>query len=103
MPDVDTRIAPPLVDPLWEVADSGDEVVHLVCCRDVSWRKAFCGEENDAVATSYDNVCTMCAEEAERLRPGWCSSSPNTCPVDGRPCPSEAEVDRLIAERTRGQ
>ena len=101
MPDVDTRTAP-LVDPLYEVAESVDEVVHLVCCRDVSWRRAFCGEENQTLALSYEQVCTMCVEEAERMRPGWTSGpGANTCPVDARPCPSPAELDALIADRSR--
>jgi hypothetical protein len=100
MTDVGTRTAP-VVDPLFQVAESVDEVVHLVCCRDVSWRRAFCGEENETLALSFEHVCTMCVEEAERMRPGWAHSGPvNTCPVDGPPCPAESELEDVIAERT---
>ena len=100
MPGVEIRTAP-LVDPLFEVTDDADELVHLVCCRDVSWRRAWCGEESDRLSVSIERVCSMCLEEAERLRPGWASSPDgNVCPVDGNPCPCPAEVDDEIARRS---
>ena len=103
MSAVETRTAP-VVDPLFEVAEAGDEVVHLVCCRDVSWRRAWCGEENDRLAVSMEHVCSMCVEEAERLRPGWASSPDgNVCPIDGRPCPSQAELEDETARRSRAR
>lgn len=103
MPDVSTRTAPPLVDPLFEAVESADEVVHLVCCRDVSWRRAFCGEENDRLMSgSFDRVCSMCLEEAETMRPGWAAlPGGNVCPVDGRPCPSPAALDEETSRRSR--
>ncbi len=103
MSDVSTRTTPPLVDPLFEMADSTDEVVHLVCCRDVSWRRAFCGEENDRLTSAFfDRVCSMCVDEADAMRPGWAASPDgNVCPVDGRPCPSQPELDDETSRRTR--
>lgn len=103
VPDLSTETAAPLVDPLFETTGSTDEVVHLVCCRDVSWRRAFCGEENDRmVSGSFDRVCSMCVDEAETMRPGWASSPEgNVCPVDGRPCPSAAELDAETSRRSR--
>ena len=100
MPAIQTRPAP-VVDPLLEVVEAGDELVHLVRCRDVSWRRAWCGEESDRLTASVERVCSMCVEEAERLRPGWASSPDgNVCPIDERPCPSQAELEDETVRRT---
>ena len=102
MTELGTRSAPPVVDPLFEVTDDADEVVHLVCCRDVSWRRALCGEPGDRLALEPRHVCSMCVEEAKRLQPGWTLLQEQyRCPVDGRLCPSEAEIDEEIARRSR--
>ncbi|GAA0641739.1 hypothetical protein GCM10010174_75260 [Kutzneria viridogrisea] len=74
-----------------------EEITHLVCCRDVSWRRTFCGEEGLEINPAAREVCAMCMEEAAAMRPDWLSGSELRCPVDGNPCPDEAEIDRRIA------
>jgi hypothetical protein len=88
--------------PAHRLVDQPDEITHLVCCRDESWRTAFCGasdlEEINHGALHY---CSMCMEEAERMRPGWLLEPDGTCPVDGRRCPTGAEYDALVERMTR--
>lgn len=77
-----------------------DEIGHLVCCRDLSWSRAFCGAEGDTINLAVEMVCTMCVEQAEVMRPGWMAEPEIVCPVDGQPCPDEHEVDQRIARET---
>jgi hypothetical protein len=79
-----------------------DEITHLVCCRDVSWRTTFCGAEEQEINPAAEIVCTMCVEAAEAMLPGCTSDLVGTCPVDGNPCPPEHEVDLRIARETGG-
>lgn len=92
--------APPVLDPLFEVIEETDEIAHLVCCRDVSWRRAWCGEENDQIVSRMDVICTMCLEVADQKNPGWRFRDPCECPIDGQPCPSDEELDAIIARRS---
>jgi len=88
--------------PAWEakhiIVDNPDEVVHLVCCRDMDWRKAVCGyEDTEAViATSANHFCAMCVEvwTSHGTEPGS-----GTCPFDDQSCPDDDELDRIIQER----
>ncbi|PNE32867.1 hypothetical protein AF335_15165 [Streptomyces eurocidicus] len=77
-----------------------DDIGHLVCCRDVSWRTAFCGIEGDTINIAVETYCTMCLEQAEAMRPGWLADPGMFCPVDGQPCPDEHDIDQRIAEET---
>lgn len=74
---------------------------HLVCCRDAEWRRALCGhvENEPALLHDSDIVCTGCIKAAEGMGvlPGH-----RQCPVDNNPCPDEAELQRMIDERTSG-
>jgi hypothetical protein len=77
-----------------------EEIVHLVCCRDVSWRKTFCGADGVEINPAAEIVCTMCLEEAGAMRPGWASGEGIVCPVDGNRCPDEHEIDLRIARES---
>src|SRR4051812_42478316 len=75
------------------------EIVHLVCCRAPSWDVAFCGEPGRNVNLAAKMVCSICVEVAEQRRPGAVDADTLRCPDDGRPCPSEHEVDlRILRE-----
>ncbi|WP_294568336.1 hypothetical protein [uncultured Arthrobacter sp.] len=108
----DTDIAPAVEDggsleivrtPAWEVKhkleQDPNEMAHLVCCRDLDWREAFCGYEEPemTIAPQATVFCTMCVEvmTAKGGVP-W----DGKCPVDDQPCPEENAVDRMIDERT---
>lgn len=86
--------------PAWEVkyalGSTPDEVAHVVCCRDLDWRRAFCGyeEPDPVIVPEMTTLCTMCVEAMGRV-PG-----PGQCPVDDQPCPDDDTIDRMIAERT---
>lgn len=88
--------------PAWEVkhnlSDNPEELTHLVCCRDLDWRKALCGysEEEPHLMTVVETFCTMCVETAARMGAPMGSRQ---CPIDNHECPPEEEVDRMIAER----
>jgi hypothetical protein len=78
--------------------DAGpDEITHLVCCRALSWRRAFCGVEQDTINATAELLCTMCVEQAEAMWPGWRADPETFCPVDGQSCPDEHEIDLRIA------
>ncbi|GAA1165826.1 hypothetical protein GCM10009664_37190 [Kitasatospora gansuensis] len=77
-----------------------DDIGHLVCCRDPSWRTAFCGIDSDTINLAVTTVCTMCIEQAEAMRPGFLAELGTNCPVDGHPCPDEHETDLRIAQET---
>jgi hypothetical protein len=89
--------------PAWEakykLGENPDELAHVVCCRDLDWRRAICGyvEEEPTVLHESDNICTMCVETAERM---GVVIGDRQCPIDNQPCPPDDEVDRMIAERT---
>lgn len=88
--------------PAWEakykLSETPEELAHMVCCRDLEWRQAFCGyiEEEPTLMYEADNICTMCVETAATR--GWVMES-RLCPIDNQECPPEDEVDRMIAER----
>lgn len=84
----------------FQLSADSEEVTHLVCCRDVSWRVALCGAEQDTLTMVYDTVCTMCVEQIEVLWPGFWEDPEWFCPVDGRPCPDEYEVCLRVARET---
>lgn len=88
--------------PAWEVkynlSDNPEELTHVVCCRDLDWRKALCGyvEEEPNIMTVVETLCTMCVETAEAMGAAMGSRQ---CPIDNQECPPEEEIDRMIAER----
>ncbi len=98
-PDSD-RLAP-VDEPQFDLVVKPEDVTHLVCCRDVSWKKALCGFDGDAVNIAATVICTMCFEWAESREPGFSLAEPIICPIDGRPCPDEGEIDQRIARETR--
>lgn len=79
-----------------------DEIAHLVCCRDVVWRTAFCGVQSEEINPAAEMICSMCLEEAEALLPGWALGDTVVCPVDGNACPPEAEIDERIMREVHG-
>jgi hypothetical protein len=88
--------------PAWEakysLSDNPEELAHLICCRDLEWRRALCGyvEEDPKLLHDSENICTMCVETVERL---GVSLGDRQCPVDQRECPPDDEVHRMIDER----
>jgi hypothetical protein len=86
--------------PAWKVkydwSEDPDEVVHLVCCRDLDWRRALCGYEEPEMTIARDPriLCSMCMEVFGR------ELGPGPCPIDDQPCPDDDEIDRIIDERT---
>ncbi|MFJ4715205.1 hypothetical protein [Streptomyces sp. NPDC088785] len=90
-----TRPAPHL-----DLGTDPDEIGHLVCCRDASWRTAFCGEEQDSVRLDATTVCTLCVEAVTALRPGFRFDPEQICPVDDRRCPDLHEVALRVARET---
>ncbi|WP_120520354.1 hypothetical protein [Arthrobacter celericrescens] len=89
--------------PAWEVkyrrGQNPDELAHLVCCRDLDWRRAFCGYEDPdpAVLLESNNVCAMCIEAAGGMEGP--AATLGICPVDDRPCPDDETLRRIIDER----
>ncbi|MBT2384502.1 hypothetical protein [Streptomyces sp. ISL-11] len=77
-----------------------EEIGHLVCCREPSWRTAFCGVQGDTINVAVKTICTMCVEQAETIWPGWWADPETFCPVDGQPCPDEHDIDQRIAWET---
>ncbi|MBT2512797.1 hypothetical protein [Arthrobacter sp. ISL-30] len=67
--------------PAWQVkydwSEDPDEVVHLVCCRDLDWRRAMCGYEEPSQDfrlpkdPCHGVVLPVTAEEYERLSIAW--------------------------------
>lgn len=87
--------------PAHRLVPDKDEITHLVCCRDVSWRTAFCGsQDTDTINPAAETICTMCIEAVEALAPGFLLAEERYCPVDGNHCPDEYEVDLRIARET---
>jgi hypothetical protein len=88
--------------PAWEakykIGEDPEEMAHFVCCRDLEWRRAFCGyvEENPNLIPDPQNVCTMCVETAESMGGDF---QERQCPVDHRECPPIEEVQRMMHER----
>ncbi|MGK3957514.1 hypothetical protein ACLKOZ_15145 [Arthrobacter sp. R4] len=89
--------------PAWQAKyklnENPEDFAHMVCCRDLDWRRAICGyvEEDPSIMHYSLNVCTMCVETAERM---GVTVGDRQCPIDNRACPDDEEVDRMIAERT---
>jgi hypothetical protein len=91
--------------PAWDAKDklseNPGELDHLVCCRDVEWRRALCGyiHEDPSQLHDSDTVCTRCIETAESMGtvPG-----DRQCPIDKHPCPDEVELQRMIDDRISG-
>ena len=61
--------------------------------------RGLCGAEGDNAATYAEQVCSMCIEEAQRLRPGIMSEQEDICPLDGRACPDDFALMELVARR----
>ncbi|MGW2369431.1 hypothetical protein ACWCZ5_28100 [Streptomyces sp. NPDC001667] len=87
-------------EPSFRLDADPDEIGHLVCCRDPSWRTAFCGAEADTVNVAVETLCTICVERAEAMWPGYWADPERFCPVDGQPCPDEHDIDLRIAWET---
>ena len=91
--------------PAWEMkfkrGENPDELAHLVCCRDLEWRKALCGfEETDPVILEEaTTVCSMCVEAAGGPDGPIATGH---CPIDNQLCPDSEDLSRKIAERTSG-
>lgn len=89
--------------PAWEakykLGENPEELAHIVCCRDLDWRRAICGyvEEEPTLVYDSDNICTMCVETAESMGSAMGSRQ---CPIDDQECPPMEEIDRMIADRT---
>ncbi|MGF9648678.1 hypothetical protein AAIH32_11920 [Pseudarthrobacter oxydans] len=85
----------------YSLIENPGKLDHLVCCRDVEWRHALCGyiAKDTSLMHDSDIVCTGCIEAAEGMGalPG-----DRQCPLDNRPCPDEAEMQRMIDERISG-
>ncbi|MGY3380225.1 hypothetical protein ACVWYS_002182 [Arthrobacter sp. TE12231] len=88
--------------PAWEarytLGQDPDELAHMVCCRDLDWRKTFCGhqEAEPVILQEATTLCTMCVEAVGG--PGSPIFS-RSCPFDNQPCPDEEELDRPGARR----
>lgn len=89
--------------PAWEVKfKRGDDpglFAHIVCCRDLDWRRSFCGfqDPDPVIMMDASNLCTMCIEAVGGLDGPLAHGQ---CPVDDQPCPPEEEIDKIIEERT---
>jgi hypothetical protein len=88
--------------PAWEAKfklnENPDELAHLICCRDLDWRKAACGyEEPDPTIMMEANViCTMCIEAVG----GLTALAEGRCPFDDQPCPDDETLKQIIKDRT---
>ena len=84
------------------LVDEPDGITHLVCCRSTDWQQTFCGSlDTEAVNVTAQRYCAMCVEEAESALPGWTGAQHRHCPVDGRRCPGDEELDARIARDAR--
>lgn len=89
--------------PAWQakykLSSNPEELAHMVCCRDLDWRRAICGyyEEHQSIVDHAHNVCTMCVETAESM---GVTIGDRQCPIEQRACPDDEEVDKIIAEHT---
>ena len=81
------------------IDDPLEAVDHLWCCRR-DWDRGLCGADTtgDTIALVFDRVCPLCVEEAERRTKalGVPFPDPPHCPYDGRPCPPDEELERII-------
>ena len=96
----DTKQSQPDVRSAYKLVSRPDDITHLVCCRDASWRVAFCGAEDADVNPAAEVVCSMCLEEAQARQPRFGTEERLICPIDGTPCPDEADIDRRILLET---
>lgn len=87
-------------DPDFRLDANPDEIGHLVCCRDPSWRTSFCGAENETINVAVEMICSMCMERVEAMWPGWREDPEMFCPVDGQACPDEHTTGRRITRET---
>ncbi|KQQ81458.1 hypothetical protein [Arthrobacter sp. Leaf137] len=93
------QVRAPAWETKYELGENPEDFAHMVCCRDLDWRKAICGyvEENPTIMHHSHNICTMCVETAESM---GVVVGERQCPIDDQPCPPDEEVDRMIEERT---
>lgn len=88
--------------PAWEAKfrlnDDPDELAHVICCRDLEWRKAACGyEESDpSIMMEANVICTMCIEAIGGLG----ALAEGRCPYDDQPCPDDETLNQIIKDRT---
>ena len=92
-------MADPLTEATFHLVSDPDAITHLVCCRDISWRVAFCGAQETNVNPAAEVICTMCVEAVRSMAPGF-DFDARVCPVDATSCPSEYEVDLRMARET---
>lgn len=59
----------PALEAKYKMSENPEEMAHLVCCRDIEWRRGFCGyiEEDPNLIPDPTNVCTMCVETVESM------------------------------------
>ncbi|MEV5509568.1 hypothetical protein [Streptomyces orinoci] len=96
-PDQHMTVSGTRTEPHLRLDAAPREITHLVCCRAPSWRRTLCGAESDTVNVAAETLCTMCVEQIETMWPGWRADPEWFCPVDGRSCPDEHEIDLRIA------
>lgn len=88
--------------PAWEAKftlnQDPEELAHIVCCRDLEWRKAACGFEdpNPAITLEANVICTMCVEAIGGLD----ALAQGRCPFDDQPCPDDETLNQMIRDRT---
>ena len=96
------RLRAPATTPEYQAVNRPDELTHLVCCRDHSWERALCGTETGLyINLGAEFICTMCAEVYRDALAGTLPAEEDsyTCPIDGRQCPGDDELDALIRRR----
>lgn len=99
MTSIDERTAATGVAPQYHAVERPEDLTHLVCCRDYSWERALCGSETNLnINLGAEHFCTMCVEVYLGGVPEH-SGVADTCPVDGRACPDDDELDELIRQR----
>ena len=95
---VDRRAQKPATQPRFYSVNRPEELTHLVCCRDHSWSTGLCGiTPLEYINLDMQFLCTMCVEVARAgLEALPEPRAEGACPVDGRPCPDDAELDEII-------
>jgi hypothetical protein len=102
MTSTERRVREPAVSPRFQAVDRPEELTHLVCCRDHSWERALCGAEPLLhINLGAQFICTMCVEVCQAALAAHPRSEDDNdvCPIDGRACPEDEELDDLIRRR----
>jgi hypothetical protein len=104
MTTTERRVRAPAAAPVYRAVDRPEDLTHVVCCRDYTWARGLCGADTGGyLDLGATNTCAMCIEIMRDAFAKLPADRPaDTCPIDGCPCPPDAELDEIIRRRLAG-